>query len=90
MIINGLGGSYGVETLTLGLRRPESGPPLEETWEFPGPDPSWQLEWQEFISAIRENRQPVGNGLDGYQAARIIDGIYASVKSGGFTDLREN
>jgi hypothetical protein len=32
----------------------------------------------------------VGNGLDGYQAARIIDGIYASVKSGGFTDLREN
>jgi predicted dehydrogenase len=90
VIINGLGGSYGVETLTLGLRRPESGPPLEETWEFPGPDPSWQLEWQEFISAIRENRQPVGNGLDGYQAARIIDGIYASVKSGGFTDLREN
>jgi predicted dehydrogenase len=90
LIINGLGGSYGVETLTLGLRRPESGPPLEETWEFPGPDPSWQLEWQEFISAIRENRQPVGNGLDGYQAARIIDGIYASVKSGGFTDLREN
>jgi len=90
LIINGLGGSYGVETLTLGLRRPESGPPLEETWEFPGPDPSWQLEWQEFISAIRENRQPVGNGLDGYQAARIIDGIYASVKSGGFTDLRES
>ena len=60
LVVQGLGGSYGPEQLTMGLRRPESGPPLEETWEFPGPDISWQAEWQEFTAAIREGRQPLG------------------------------
>ena len=82
LLVNGLGGSYGVETLTLGKRRPESGPPIMETWEFPGPDISWQSEWDEFKAALNEHRQPVGNGHDGYQAARVIDAIYESYKSG--------
>lgn len=81
LLINGLGGSYGPEQLTLGIRRPESGPPHEEVWEFPGPDISWQAEWQEFKSAIREGRLPVGNGHDGYQAARTIDAIYESART---------
>lgn len=82
LLINGLGGSYGTETLTLGRRRPESGPPIEETWEFPGPDTSWQAEWDEFKAAIGEGRQPLGSGNDGYQAARIIDAIYESARHG--------
>ncbi|RJR34082.1 MAG: gfo/Idh/MocA family oxidoreductase [Deltaproteobacteria bacterium] len=85
--INGLGGSYGTETLTLGIRRPESGPPLTESWEFPGPDISWQAEWEEFKAAIQEGRQPLGNGDDGYQAARVIDAIYQSAKTGGVVEL---
>jgi predicted dehydrogenase len=87
LLINGLGGSYGVETLTLGKRRPESGPPLMETWEFPGPDISWQAEWEEFKKAIQEGRQPLGNGHDGYQAARVIDAIYESSKTGRVVEL---
>ena len=87
LLVNGLGGSYGTETLTLGLRRPESGPPREETWEFPGPDNSWQAEWEEFKAAIHEQRQPLGNGHDGYQAARVIDAIYESTKTGRVVDL---
>jgi predicted dehydrogenase len=79
--IDGLGGSYGVETLTWGKRRPESGPPLMKTWQFPGPDISWQAEWEEFKKAIQEGRQPLGNGHDGYQAARVIDAIYESAKT---------
>jgi predicted dehydrogenase len=82
LLVEGLGGSYGVERLTLGIRRPESGPPEQETWEFPGPDISWQAEWAEFKAAIREERQPTGNGHDGYQAARVLDGIYESAKTG--------
>jgi len=85
--INGLGGSYGTETLTLGLRRPESGPPLVESWEFPGPDISWQAEWDEFKAAIQEKRQPLGNGHDGYQAARTIDAIYESARTGRVVDI---
>lgn len=89
LLVNGLGGSYGVETLTLGKRRPESGPPLMETWEFPGPDISWQAEWEEFKKAIQEGRQPLGNGHDGYQAARVIDAIYESSKTGRVVELED-
>lgn len=87
LLAEGLGGSYGVERLTLGIRRQESGPPDQEVWEFPGPDISWQAEWQEFKTAIAERRQPLGNGHDGYQAARVIDAIYESVKTGRVVDL---
>lgn len=87
LLAEGLGGSYGVERLTLGIRRQESGPPAQEVWEFPGPDISWQAEWQEFKTAIAERRQPLGNGHDGYQAARVIDAIYESVKTGRVVDL---
>ncbi|MGB8993038.1 MAG: Gfo/Idh/MocA family oxidoreductase [Desulfobaccales bacterium] len=87
LLVNGLGGSYGTETLTLGLRRPESGPPREEIWQFPGPDNSWQAEWQEFKTAIGEQRQPLGNCHDGYHAARVIDAIYESTKTGRVVDL---
>jgi predicted dehydrogenase len=89
LIVDGLGGSYGVECLTFGRRRPESGPPLEETWEYPGPDLSWQAEWQEFINAIHEQRQPLGNGNDGYQAARVIDALYESGKTGQVVNLTQ-
>ena len=89
LLINGLGGSYGVETLTWGRRRPESGPPLLETWKFPGPDISWQAEWEEFKKAIRERRQPLGSGHDGYQAARVIDAIYESAKTGRVVELED-
>jgi len=88
LLVNGLGGSYGAERLTLGIRRPESGPPLEESWDFTGPDPSWREEWQEFTAAIREGRQPLGNGHDGYQAARIIDAVYESARTGRVVDIQ--
>ena len=85
--VDGLGGSYGLERLTLGRRRPESGPPDEGTWEYPGPDLSWEAEWREFKSAIHEGREPLGSGHDGYQAARIIDAIYESARTGRTVDL---
>jgi len=80
--VNGLGGSYGVETLTVGHRRPESGPPIEGRFEFPGPDLSWQAEWQEFTAAIREGRQPLANGEDGLRTMRTIAAIYESASTG--------
>jgi predicted dehydrogenase len=82
LIVDGLGGSYGIETLTSGRRRAESGPPIEDRYEFPGPDSSWRLEWMDFTSAIRENRQPLANGQDGLQAMRAIAAIYESALTG--------
>lgn len=56
------------------------GPPDEEVIEFPGPDISWEAEWKEFLSAIRENREPMGNGQDGLEAMRMIEAVYRSSK----------
>jgi predicted dehydrogenase len=80
--IDGLGGSYGTERLTVARRNEDSSPPMEETTSFEGPDQSWQSEWHEFSTAIAQNRQPLGNGNDGLAAARILDAIYASAASG--------
>ena len=93
LIIDGLGGSYGTETLRIGKRkltianrksqienrqRYAGGAPDEEVIEFPGPDISWGEEWKEFVSAIRENREPMGNGEDGVEAMRMIEAVYRS------------
>ena len=80
--VDGLGGSYGPERLEVGRRKMEGGSPEVEVLEFPGPDLSWQAEWQEFTSAIREGRQPLANGEDGLQAMRLIDAIYKSARTG--------
>jgi predicted dehydrogenase len=57
-----------------------AGPPDEEVIEFPGPDISWEMEWREFVSAIKENREPMGNGQDGLEAMRMIEAVYRSSK----------
>lgn len=82
LIIEGLGGNYGTETLRIGRRKPEGGPPDEQILEFPGPDFSWQEEWKEFVAAIEQEREPIGNGWDGYQANRMIEAVYKSAKTG--------
>jgi predicted dehydrogenase len=56
------------------------GAPEEEVIEFPGPDHSWQEEWKEFTTAIIEKRQPLGNGLDGLEANRMIEAVYTSAR----------
>jgi predicted dehydrogenase len=78
--IEGLGGSYGPETLEHGRRKKEGGRPDIETVEFPPEDVSWKAEWKEFKAAIRDNREPIGSGLDGLKASWVVDAIYRSSK----------
>ena len=82
LIVEGLGGSYGPERLRVGRRKTEGGPPEEEVFEFPGPDISWEAEWREFVSAIQENREPLANGYDGWQAMRMVHAVYESARTG--------
>jgi predicted dehydrogenase len=79
--INGLGGSYGSETLELGIRKPEGGRPDLTTFEFPAEDISWELEWKEFKAAMIERRSPLGSGEDGLKANLVIEAILRSHKS---------
>ena len=81
LVIDGLGGSYGVETLKFGKRNPKGGPPDEQIEQFAGPDNSWQLEWAEFVCAVQEKRQPLGSGFDGLQANKIIDAVQRSAQT---------
>ncbi len=85
--IEGLGGSYGTETLTITRRSEEGGTPKQETEQFPGPDDSWRLEWQEFVSAIREGRQPLANGQDGLATMKLIGALYESAWTGQVVNL---
>jgi len=81
-LVNGLGGSYGTESLTIGQRRPEGGVPTEEILEYPGADLSWNVEWEHFRQAIQEGRDPLGSAADGLGAMRLIDAIYESARTG--------
>lgn len=89
LTVEGLGGSYGTERL-IWVRRPlEFGPPEEEQVEFPDPERSWQLEWEEFVAAIQEGRDPQGSGEDGLAAIEAVYAIYESVRRGSLIRLRE-
>ena len=85
--IEGLGGSYGQEILEFGKRKSEGGRPDIQFIEFPPEDISWVKEWQEFKSAIKEGREPIGNGLDGLRANQVIEAVYKSSETGKIINL---
>jgi predicted dehydrogenase len=82
VVVDGLNGSYGTETLTVGYRCPQSGPPEETKETFADPDSSLDAEWAEFSGAIQEGRSFSGSGEDGLQVMRIIDALYRSALMG--------
>ena len=78
--ISGLGGSYGVERLTYYKMLPEMGPPETTRWEWPFPDRSWDLEMFEFLAAICERRQPIGDIADAVACMKVIDYVYRQAR----------
>ena len=73
--INGLGGSYGEETLEYGKRKKEGGIPHIELFNFSSIDNSWKEEWKNFKNSIKKS---INNGMDGVKVNQIIDAIYKS------------
>lgn len=74
--VNGLGGSYGTERLSYYRMSPAMGPPDTVIWEYPLPDCSWRLEFEEFANAIKEGRTPCGNIYDAASALDIVERVY--------------
>jgi predicted dehydrogenase len=74
--VDGLGGSYGTETLTLYRMKPEMGPPEVERQEFSAPDASWAAEIAELCAAIREGRRPEADGRDGLAVLELAERMY--------------
>ena len=71
----GLGGSYGVERLTLYTMRPEMGPPDTTAWEYPRPDDSWAVEIDEFLEDIARHRSPSASLADARAALAVVEAI---------------
>jgi predicted dehydrogenase len=79
LVVEGLGASYGTQTISIG-RKDYVAPFEDVVTEYRGADRSWQLEWEEFAAAIREGRQPLGNGQDGLEALRITLAAYEAAE----------
>lgn len=82
LLIQGLGRSYGVETLTFGKREGLGQVPKEKVWKFDGPDLSWNGEWLNFREAILKRKPVMSSAGENYKIMRVIDALYASAQSG--------
>jgi predicted dehydrogenase len=78
--IEGLGGSYGPESLEVGKRKKEGGKPDIYSVNYEPEDISWKEEWKEFKSACMDSREPLGSGEDGLKANEVIEALYLSDK----------
>ena len=78
--INGMGGSYGQEQLTLYKMSKKMGIPKQKKWRFKLQDISWKTEINEFYDDIIYNRKPKANLNDAYQTLKIINKIYINSK----------
>jgi predicted dehydrogenase len=76
LLIEGLGGSYGIERLTLYRMLPEMGPPETTAWEYPFRDQSWEAEFADFAAAICEQRRPSGDIMDAIANLEIVEQAY--------------
>jgi predicted dehydrogenase len=75
--IDGLGGSYGVERLTHYRMLPQMGPPETTSWEYPGEDSSWRLEFAHFRECVEQRRSPSGTLDDALAALEVVQQAYA-------------
>lgn len=74
--IDGLGRSYGKETLTLYKMRPEMGPPDERIFEFDEEDDSWKEENKLFFKKIRQNDYSDSSIKDAIYVMSVIKKLY--------------
>jgi predicted dehydrogenase len=78
--VAGLGGSYGLERLTYHKMSPQLGPPESTTWEYPGEDASWRLEFEAFVRGIENPQEPGASLEDAKAALDVVQQVYAAQK----------
>jgi predicted dehydrogenase len=74
--VAGLGGSYGIETLTLFEMLPEMGPPRETRRSWEGADDSWRRELSDVLSAVTGGPAIGASIADAAAALQIVDAAY--------------
>ena len=76
LTVEGLGGSYGVERLSLYKMLPAMGPPETTIWEYPGEDTSWSAEFAHLKRCIAERQVPEGTLDDAVAALEVVQQVY--------------
>jgi len=87
LVIEGLGGSYGVESLALHRRALGGGLPAIHIETFEEPDTSWKLEWDEFVGAILRGDAYSGGPADGLAVMAMLNALYESARTKTFVSL---
>ena len=80
LVIEGIGGSYGTETLTFYKMKPKMGVPDKYVFSWNGSDISWSREHEDFIDSIEKRREPNGNIYDAYHSIRLVYELYGENK----------
>ena len=75
--IAGLGGNYGLESLTVGKRHTPGTAPHETVTTFPEPDLSWDADWRDLVASIEEGRAPEVDATAGYAVMKMVGDVYA-------------
>ncbi|MFG2133839.1 Gfo/Idh/MocA family protein [Streptomyces sp. NPDC048751] len=84
--VDGIGGSYGEQTLTVEERG--DGPFQTHVTSFRGADVTWQCEWECFLSLCRQS--PIAEpDAGGRRSLAIVEAAYRSVAVGGWTRVTE-
>ncbi len=76
VLIQGLGGSYGKETLTWYRMLPQMGPPEMEVREFEGSDRSWALDLQNLIDHLSAGAPLLGDLTSARYAMEVVRDAY--------------
>ena len=82
LVVEGLGRSYGEESLTIAHRAPEGGAPGTERIVYDGLDTSWRDEWEDFVAGLLDGRRYLGDAADGLVAMETLAALYRSARAG--------
>lgn len=85
LLVEGLGGQYGLERLTYGKRAFRQEKPEEEIQEFPTepgkPDTAIKGSWDEFIQSIHKGQDIGQSARNAVEVLKLIESGYASEKT---------
>ena len=80
--VEGLGGSYGPESLVLTRRAEGASDVGPERIDFVDNDSSWAEEWADFARALHGGKLLHGAPDEGLQVLATVDALYAAARSG--------
>ena len=87
LVIDGLGQSYGPQSLQTAIRRPEMRVLDVETESFEDTEHSWRNEWEEFMGAVDKGIAFTGSAENGLCVMKMLDALYRSIAEKGAVEI---